>query len=103
VLQLQNTILEMIAKGETLAHTADRMCQEAEKLAPDVICSVLTVDRAGFIHPLASPSLPAAYSAALDGISLGPNVGSCGTAAYLGVEVTVTDITTDRRWSALRI
>lgn len=102
MLQLQNTILEMIAKGETLARTAGQMCQEAEKLAPDVICSVLTVDRGGFIHPLAGPSLPAAYSAALDGISIGPNVGSCGTAAYLAVDVAVTDIATDRRWVAFK-
>jgi diguanylate cyclase (GGDEF)-like protein len=102
VLKLQNLILEMIAKGETLAHTADRMCREAEKLAPDVVCSVLTVDRAGTIRPLAAPSLPVAYSEALDGISFGPNVGSCGTAAYLRVDVAVTDIATDPRWAAFK-
>ena len=102
MLKLQNTILEMIAKGETLENTADRLCREAEKLAPDVICSILTVDRAGIIHPLAGPGLPPAYSAALDGMALGPNAGSCGTAAYLGVDVAVTDIATDPRWAAYK-
>ena len=102
VLQLQNTILEMIAKGETLAQTANRMCLEAEKLAPDVICSILAVDRTGIIHPLAAPSLPAVYSAALEGLSIGPSVGSCGTAAYLRMDVTVTDIATDSRWAAFK-
>jgi len=33
MLKLQNIILEMIAKGESLAHTATRMCLEVEKLA----------------------------------------------------------------------
>jgi diguanylate cyclase (GGDEF)-like protein len=102
VLELQNTILEMIATGDTLANTASRMCVEAENLASGVICSVLTVDSSGLVHPLAGPSLPASYSASLDGLQVGPNAGSCGTAAYLREEVTVTDIATDPRWVAFR-
>jgi diguanylate cyclase (GGDEF)-like protein len=102
VLALQNTILEMIATGNTLANTVARMCEEAERLAQGAICSVLTVDPAGLIHPLAGPSLPAEYSAALDGLPVGPNVGSCGTAAYLRAEVTVTDIANDPKWAAFR-
>jgi diguanylate cyclase (GGDEF)-like protein len=92
----------MIATGDTLANTASRMCVEAEKLSPGVICSVLTVDGAGRIHPLAGPSLPPAYSASLDGLPIGANAGSCGTAAYLREEVTVTDIENDPRWAAFK-
>ncbi len=58
VLELQNTIPEMIATGDTLANTTARMCEAAEKLAPGVICSVLAIDTVGLIHPLAGPSLP---------------------------------------------
>src|SRR3546814_18523360 len=96
VLELQNIILEMIAKGDPLADTTARLCLEAEKLARSAICSVLTVDGTGLIHPLAGPSLPAEYSAALEGIKIGPTAGSCGTAAYLRSEGTVTDIEIDR-------
>lgn len=102
VLELQNTILEMIATGATLASTASRMCVEAEKLAPGVICSVLTVDKAGILHPLAGPSLPISYSASLDGLAIGPDTGSCGIAAYCREEVTVTDIESDTRWADFR-
>ncbi|WBH18283.1 bifunctional diguanylate cyclase/phosphodiesterase [Sphingomonas radiodurans] len=102
MLELQNTILEMIARGDTLESTATRMCQEAEKLASNVICSVLTIDRAGLIHPLAGPSLPRDYSTSLDGVAIGPNAGSCGTAAYLREEVTVTDIAHDPRWASFK-
>ena len=41
-----------------------------------------TVDREGRMHPVAAPSLPQHYSDALDGIMIGPGVGSCGTAAH---------------------
>jgi diguanylate cyclase (GGDEF)-like protein len=101
LIQLQNVILEMIAKGETLEQTAARLCIEVEALMPGVICSVLTVDN-GKLYPLAAPSLPLAYSAALEGISAGPEVGSCGTAAYLGTAVTVSDIENDRRWAKFK-
>ena len=40
VLQLQNTILEMIARGETLERTARRLCEEVDRLAVDAACSV---------------------------------------------------------------
>lgn len=99
LLHLQNIILEMIARGDSLEATADRLCVEVEALAPGVICSVLTVDEKGLVHPLSAPSLPAAYSQALDGIEIGPNVGSCGTAAYLCKPITVVDIETDPLWA----
>lgn len=102
LIELQNIILEMIARGDSLERTAVRLCEEVEKLLPDVICSVLTVDAAGLIHPLAAPSLPEACSAALDNVPIGPNTGSCGTAAYLRAPVVVTDIATDVRWAGFR-
>ena len=92
VLELQNTILEMVAKGEALKPTTDRLCVEIEKLLPDIVCSILWLDRSGLLHPLSGPSLPEEYSAAIDGAAIGPMVGSCGTAAYLRTPVAVTDI-----------
>jgi len=99
---LQTLILEAIARGESLAAVGDLMCHAAEKLAPTAICSILTVDTGGRVHPLASPSLPASYSRALDGIPVGPATGSCGTAAHRGEAVEVTDIETDPLWADYR-
>ena len=64
-----------------------------------MMTSVLLLDAAGehLLHG-AAPSLPAAYNAAIDGIAIGPGVGSCGTAAYLGHPVYVTDIASDPLW-----
>jgi diguanylate cyclase (GGDEF)-like protein len=102
LISLQNAIFEMILRGEPLEKTAELLCLEAEKLAPDAICSVLTVDAAGRLHPLASPSLPDHFSASIDGLAIGPMVGSCGSAAYLGEPVGVEDIATDPRWQDCR-
>ncbi len=99
VLQLQNAILKRIARGEGLDVTCRSLCEQVEQLVPGVICSVLTVDRAGRMHPLAGPSLPESYSQAIDGAAIGPLAGSCGTAAYFGTDISVADIATDPRWA----
>jgi diguanylate cyclase (GGDEF)-like protein len=101
-LLLQNTILEMIARGDTLVATCTRLCHEVEALLPSAICSVVSVDADGLMHPLAAPSLPDSYFAASDGVRIGPSVGACGTAAYLGTDVVTTDIATDPRWTGFR-
>ena len=97
--QLQNEILEATVRGSALKTIAELVCMRAEGLAPGVLCSILTVDAQGRVHPLAGPSLPAEYSAALDNIPIGPSVGSCGTAAYRGEAVEVIDVATDPLWA----
>ncbi len=102
LLRLQTEILETIAFGEPLVTVADLLCRRAEALAPDAICSILTVDADGILHPLAAPSLPLAYSSAIDGLACGPFAGSCGTAAFRNEAVMVTDIATDPLWHDYR-
>ena len=68
-----------------------------------MLASVLLVEASGmrFKHG-AAPSLPGAYCAAIDGIEIGQGVGSCGTAAFLGHPVYVTDIERDDLWADFR-
>ncbi|HYC21401.1 MAG TPA: response regulator [Candidatus Bathyarchaeia archaeon] len=62
-------------------------------------CSVLLMDEDGrHLRSGAAPSLPEEYNRAIDGIEIGPAVGSCGTAAFLGKRVVAEDIGTDPRW-----
>lgn len=95
---LQQLIMAALADEVPIAEIADRLCRRVEEIAPDVVCSLLHVDAAGLVHPLGGPSLPEDYSRALDGIAIGPNVGSCGTAAFYGEPVLATDLETDPRW-----
>ena len=54
------------------------------------------------LHTLTAPNLPDAYSRAIDGLSIGPSVGSCGTAAFLRQPVIVEDIASDPLWADFR-
>lgn len=95
---VQRIVLEAVAGGTSLTEVADLLCRQVEAIAPEVICSMVLIDAEQRMRPLAGPSLPATYSAALNGLPIGNNMGSCGTAAYLGESVCVTDIETDPRW-----
>jgi GAF domain-containing protein len=77
----------------------EMVCLEVERIAPEVTASILEVDAQGLLHPLAGPSLPHSYSALLDGVAIGPNVGSCGTAAWRNAPVLVDDIAHDPLWA----
>ncbi len=102
MLDLQNNILEMIARGETLQATTERLCHMIEALLPGVWCSVLRVDRNGLLHPLANPSFPTEYSSLLEGVLIGPTVGTCGRAAYLAEDVVTRDLFSDPNWVGFR-
>lgn len=99
LLELQSDVLKAVVLGTSIKEVAERVCRGAEGLAPGVLCTVLTVDRRGLLHPLAAPSLPERYSSAIEGIVIGPSVGSCGTAAFRREEVVVTDIMSDPLWA----
>jgi diguanylate cyclase (GGDEF)-like protein/PAS domain S-box-containing protein len=96
---LQQLIMTALADELPIAEIADRLCRRVEEIAPDVVCSLLHVDANGFIHPLGGPGLPQDYSRSLDGIAIGPDVGSCGSAAYHGEPVLAIDLDTDPRWA----
>jgi PAS domain-containing protein len=89
----------MIARGEPLKNTLNSLIQFIESCTPEMICTILLLDEDG-IHMWtgAAPSFPAGLSAAIDGSSIGPKAGSCGTAAYRGENVFVEDIQLDPLW-----
>ena len=50
----------------------------------------------------AAPSVPAEYARALDGVAIGPEVGSCGAAAFRGSTWRSEDIATHPYWEKYR-
>ena len=79
------------------------MARIVESKNPGMRCSILLTDRDGeTITVGAGPSLPAEYNAAVEGLRIGPAVGSCGTAAFWNVPVVVENIGKDPLWSDLR-
>jgi PAS domain S-box-containing protein len=97
----EKRILEMVAKGDSLPQILDSLCLFVEEQASRVLASILLVDGNRLRHG-GAPSLPKAYTNAIDGGVIGPSVGSCGTAAYRGEQVIVEDIATDPLWADYR-
>ena len=97
----EKRILEMVARGESLAEILDGLCRLVEEQAAGVLASILLVDGGSLRHG-AAPSLPRPYTEAIDGAPIGPAAGSCGTAAYRGQQVIVEDIAADPLWADYR-
>src|SRR5690606_13889371 len=97
---LQYKMLDAMVREVPTAEVFRMMCLEVERIAPQVIGSVLRLED-GRLHTLAAPSLPEAYSRLVDGVAIGPATGSCGTAAYTGSTVISRDIATDPYWEGL--
>jgi signal transduction histidine kinase len=99
----ENRLLEMIARGDSRVLILDAICRLVEELASGSLSSILLVDpSANRLRHGAAPSLPSPYTAAIDGVVIGPSAGSCGTAAYRAEPVIVSDITTDPLWADYR-
>src|ERR1700738_978100 len=80
----------MIATGESRSLILEASCRLVEQLARGSLSPTLLLDSsAGCLRLGAAPSLPPPYVAAIDGLVVGPSVGSCGTAAYLAEPVLV--------------
>jgi diguanylate cyclase (GGDEF)-like protein/PAS domain S-box-containing protein len=95
----QAQILEMIAMSARLGDVLEHLVLLIESQFKGIFGSVLLLDETGTrLRHGAAPSLPDSYNKAIDGVSIGPKVGSCGTAAYRREAVFVADITTDPRW-----
>ncbi|WP_028103724.1 ATP-binding protein [Pseudoduganella violaceinigra] len=96
----QEQLLEMMARGVPLDDTLHKLVRLVESQSPGVLCSVMLLAADGqHMHCACCPSLPAAYAALLEGLAIGPGVGSCGTAMHRREAVVVSDIENDPLWA----
>ncbi|MGC4101982.1 sensor histidine kinase [Ferruginibacter sp.] len=97
--RIEKQVLENNARANSeLQVTLHYYLKEIEKIHPGMICSVLRF-KDNRLYNWASPSLPERYCTAIEGVEIGDNVGSCGTAAFKKQKVIVTDIEHDTRWT----
>lgn len=95
----QKRALEMAMSGAEMSVVLDFLVLTAEELiGGDAKASILLSEH-GRLRRGSAPSLPEDYSIAIDGISVAEGIGSCGTAAFRGETVTVSDIQSDPLWS----
>jgi len=100
LLEFSNAILQRISVGTRLTDILDFIVRGIQSRTPETLCSILLLDACGeHLTHGSAPDLPKAYSASIDGATIGPQVGSCGTAAYERREIFVADIATDVLWA----
>ncbi len=96
-------LLEMIARGQPLSAVLDALVKTVEDELDDVIASVLFLEEGtDRLRHGAAGRLPPAYVKLIDGIEIGPKVGSCGTAAWRREPVFVKDVLADPLWENYR-
>lgn len=92
-------ILEMVAQGTPMHDTLDTLVRLVESEMPDTLCSILIIDETGdHLRVAAAPSFPDFYNEAIDGMSIGTGLGSCGTTAYENKTTIVEDIQQHPYW-----
>ncbi len=100
ILSLQNHALEKLAQGLPLEKYMDILTHGYEEIFQGAKCSVLLFNKENqTLHNCSGPSLSSVFKDAIEGMSIGPLVGSCGTAAYKRDIVIVEDISTDPLWA----
>jgi len=100
VLSLEKRILEMITSRDALGKVFETVNKGVEELLEGTLSSILLLDAdLKCLRRGSAPSLPDDYNQAIDGITIGPSAGSCGTAAYRNERVIVPDITKDPLWA----
>ena len=119
--QLLGQFRDLIAKDLQLVENYERIFSLAINVAvesdlPDVLalltrsievtsldsglkCSILLIEDGKYLRNGASPSLPKHYVEAINGIEIGPDVGSCGAAAFHKKPVIIENIRTHPNWA----
>ena len=99
----QKQVFEALATGERLQEILSELARICEKHFPGTRASILLADPEGKrLTTGAAPSLPEAYSRAIDGIPIAVGSGSCGTAAFTGQDTVSVDLTADPNWRDFR-
>jgi PAS domain S-box-containing protein len=95
----EKRLLEMIATGVALKEILNSLCVIIEEYRSGTLASVLLLHPDGIhLDSVAGPSLPKGWRQEMEKLPIGPCAGSCGTAAYRGSPVIVSDIASDPLW-----
>lgn len=98
-LELQQRIHELIARNAPVPDTLADIARLAETLLPGAIVSIMRYEpESDTLNLVPSPRFSAQFTESLQRIPLGPDKGTCGTAAYQRSLVITRDIREDPHW-----
>ncbi|WPL15806.1 Cyclic di-GMP phosphodiesterase Gmr [Thiorhodovibrio winogradskyi] len=99
----RNAVLERLARGAPLEEMLRAIVDYSQDIMRDAWISIHLLDaERGQLHSAISSRLPPSYLQAVEGVRIGPNVGSCGHAAYTGERTIASDLRSDPKWEGYR-
>src|SRR2546426_8155558 len=102
LLDNQRRVLERIANDAPLREILETLVRLIEEQAHGMRCAVLLADTQR-LRFAAAPNIPEDYKAGIDPfLRIAPEMGSCGTAAFLRKPVYTQDTETDPLWKDCR-
>lgn len=99
ILQAQRNVFQRLVAGASLEDSLEELLKPVDLLVFGVYSSILLLDEQGQLWKGATINLPEEYNNLINGEKIGPNVGSCGTSAWLKELVISENIQTDPRWA----
>ncbi|KQV83409.1 hypothetical protein ASC90_20930 [Rhizobium sp. Root1220] len=94
---------EMMTTEQPLTEILDSLCQTLSVLTDASFVTIMLQDEdRRTLQPGGGHNLPEGFSDAVGGIPVGPDFGSCGTAAFRQEPVWIDDVDTDPRWDCAR-
>ncbi len=95
-------LLKLILAGSPLPEVLTIIARSVESRGDGTLCTIWLPDESGKrLYCAAAPSLPG-FAAQVGAMCIGPKGASCGTAAYRGEAVYVSDILNDPIWDDYR-
>jgi diguanylate cyclase (GGDEF)-like protein len=94
-----NTLLRDLALGIDIETFMLQVVKTVEECIPHSFASILHLDpNTKTLHSAAKNNLPEFYNQAINGIEIGPDIGSCGAAAFFKKSVIASNINTHPNW-----
>ncbi len=97
--QAHQSVLGLIVANQPLPVVLKDIAQRLEAINPGMLVSILLLDKHDDrLRHGAAPSLPDDYNDAVNQLKIGEGIGSCGTSAWRGEAVIVSDIDHHPYW-----
>lgn len=92
-------ILELIVQNKQLKIIGNKIVETLEIHFKDCVASILLLDTEyKTLHKLVAPNIPQSFSNYIEGVTIGPKLGSCDTAVFLRKEIIISNIPTSILW-----
>jgi len=101
--EIKNEVLELLAQNQPITVILDAITQNWDRLYSGQHCSILLFDdKHQALHCASAPNLPDFYIQALEGVRVGPGVGSCGAAVFTKQVAVAEDLLSHPNWQDFR-